>query len=107
MSSWIALAFAGLLEVVFAVSLKQSRGLSDIPTITIGAAAMLGSLALLAVAMRTIPVGPAYAIWTGIGAVGTALAGMAVFGEAASILRLTSLALILAGVVGLKLSVDG
>lgn len=100
------MAFAGLLEVVFAVSLKQSRGLSDVPMIMIGAVAMLGSLALLAVAMRSIPVGAAYATWTGIGAIGTALAGIAVFGEAASVLRLTSLALILAGVVGLKLSVD-
>jgi quaternary ammonium compound-resistance protein SugE len=104
MSSWIVLAFAGLLEVVFAVSLKQSRGLSDIPMVVIGAAAMLGSLALLAFAMRAIPVGAAYATWTGIGAIGTAVAGMVMFGEAASILRLASLALILAGLVGLKLA---
>jgi quaternary ammonium compound-resistance protein SugE len=103
MSSWIVLAFAGLLEVVFAVSLKLSRGLSDLPVLLIGAAAMLGSLALLALAMRTIPVGAAYAIWTGIGAIGTAVAGMLLFGEAASALRLSSLALILAGLVGLKL----
>lgn len=104
MSSWIVLAFAGLLEVVFAVSLKQSRGLSDPPMLLIGAAAMLGSLALLAVAMREIPVGAAYATWTGIGAIGTALAGMLMFGESASVLRLASLALILAGLVGLKLT---
>lgn len=106
MSSWIVLAFAGLLEVVFAVSLKQSRGMSDFPMLLIGAVAMLGSLALLAVAMRTIPVGAAYATWTGIGALGTAVAGILLFGEAASALRLTSLALILAGVVGLKLAAD-
>lgn len=103
MSSWIVLAFAGLLEVVFAVSLKQSRGLTDVPMIVIGAVAMLGSLALLAVAMRAIPVGAAYATWTGIGAIGTAVAGMLMFGEAASALRLASLALILAGLVGLKI----
>ena len=103
MSSWIVLALAGLLEVVFAVSLKQSRGLTDVPMIVIGAVAMLGSLALLAVAMRAIPVGAAYATWTGIGAIGTAVAGMLMFGEAASALRLASLALILAGLVGLKI----
>jgi quaternary ammonium compound-resistance protein SugE len=107
MSSWFVLAFAGLLEVVFAVALKQSRGLSDVPMVVVAAAAMLGSLALLAVAMRTIPVGSAYAIWTGIGAIGTAAAGIAMFGEAASALRLTSLALILAGVVGLKFGAGG
>jgi quaternary ammonium compound-resistance protein SugE len=103
MSSWVVLAFAGLLEVVFAVALKRSRGLSDVPMIVVATGAMLGSLALLAIAMRAIPVGSAYAIWTGIGAIGTAMAGIALFGESASALRLASLALILAGVVGLKL----
>lgn len=103
MSSWFVLAFAGLLEVVFAIALKQSRGLSHVPMILVGAVAMLGSLALLAVAMRTIPVGTAYATWTGIGAIGTAVAGMLIFGEAASALRLASLGLITAGLAGLKL----
>jgi quaternary ammonium compound-resistance protein SugE len=107
MSSWIVLALAGLLEVVFAVSLKQSRGLSDVPFVLVGAAAMLGSLALLAIAMRTIPVGAAYATWTGIGAIGTSVAGMLWFGEAATLLRLASLTLILAGLAGLKIGAGG
>lgn len=103
MSSWIVLVVAGLLEVAFALCLKQSRGLTDVRMIVIGTLAMLGSLALLALAMRAIPAGAAYATWTGIGAIGTALAGIVWFGEAATALKLASLALILAGVVGLKL----
>lgn len=103
MSSWIVLALAGLLEVVFAVALKQSRGLSHLPMTLLAALAMLCSLGLLALAMRQIPISAAYAMWTGIGAVGTVLAGILLFGEAASVMRMASLALILAGIVGLKL----
>lgn len=102
MTGWIVLGLAGLLEVVFVLALKHSRGLTHLPMSLIAGIAMLGSLALLALAMRSIPLSTAYAIWTGIGAVGTVLAGVVVFGEPASILRMTSLSLILAGMVGLK-----
>lgn len=102
MSSWIVLAFAGLLEVVFAVALKQSRGFSHLPMTLLAALAMIGSLGLLALAMREIPISAAYVVWTGIGAVGTVLVGILLFGEAASTLRLASIALILAGMIGLK-----
>ena len=103
MTGWMMLGLAGLLEVVFAIALKQSRGLSHLPMTLLAVVAMTCSLALLALAMRSIPVSAAYAIWTGIGAVGTVLAGMVVFGEAATALRMGSVALILAGMVGLKL----
>lgn len=104
MSNWMVLGLAGLLEVVFAVALKQSRGFSNLPMALLAGVAMLISLALLAFAMRQIPLGTAYAIWTGLGAVGTATAGIVLFGDTASALRLLSLALIVAGMVGLKLS---
>lgn len=106
MTSWIILGLAGLLEVVFAVALKQSRGLSHPPMALLAGVAMLCSLALLALAMRSIPVSAAYAIWTGIGAIGTVTAGILLFGEPASVLRVTSLTLILAGMVGLKIGAD-
>ncbi len=106
MTSWIILGLAGLLEVVFAVALKQSRGLSHLPMALLAGVAMLCSLALLALAMRSIPVSAAYAIWTGIGAIGTVTAGILLFGEPASVLRVTSLTLILAGMVGLKIGAD-
>lgn len=104
MSSWIVLALAGLLEIVFAVALKLSRGFSHLPYAVLATVAMLASLGLLALAMRQLPLGTAYAVWTGIGAVGTATVGILMWGEAASALRVTSLALIVAGLVGLKLS---
>ena len=104
MSKWILLGCAGLLEIVFALALKQSRGFSHLPMTFLAALAMVASLALLALAMRALPVSLAYAVWTGIGAVGTAVAGILLFGESASALKLISLALILAGMVGLKLS---
>lgn len=103
MSNWIVLGFAGLLEVVFAVALKQSRSFSHWPMALLAGAAMLASLALLALAMRQLPLGTAYAVWTGIGAVGTATAGILIYGDAATALRLLSLALIVAGMIGLKL----
>lgn len=104
MTSWIVLGVAGLLEIVFAVALKQSRGLSDKPMALLAAAAMLSSLALLAFAMRSIPISSAYVIWTGIGAVGTLLAGIVLFHEPASALRLSSASLILIGMIGIKLA---
>lgn len=107
MKPWWILGLAGIFEVLFALALARSRGLSNLPVTLLAVAAMTCSLALLASAMRSIPVSAAYAVWTGIGAVGTALAGILLFGETASALRVASLALILAGIVGLKLGAQG
>lgn len=105
--SWIILLIAGLLEVVWAVGLKYTHGFSRLtPSIItiITIIAMIISMALLSWAMKTLPVGTAYAIWTGIGAVGAAITGILLLGESASPARLLSLGLIVAGIIGLKLS---
>lgn len=101
---WIILIIAGLLEVGWAVGLKYTEGFSRLWPSVGTVAAMVGSVLLLGIAMRSLPLGTAYAIWTGIGAIGTALFGIFVLGESAATLRLVSLALIFAGIVGLKLS---
>ena len=102
--SWIILFFAGLFEVGWAVGLKYTEGFSrPLPT-ALTVAAMLVSLGLLGVAMKELPLGTAYAIWTGVGAVGTMIAGIILFGESAALLRLVSVGLILCGLAGLKLS---
>ncbi|HLD67980.1 MAG TPA: quaternary ammonium compound efflux SMR transporter SugE [Pseudomonas sp.] len=102
--SWIILFFAGLFEICWAVGLKYSDGFSrPLPTaLTLGA--MLISLALLGLAMKELPLGTAYAIWTGVGAVGTVIAGILLFGESMAPIRLASVALIVCGLLGLKLS---
>lgn len=102
--SWIILFFAGLAEVGWAVGLKYTDGFTrPLPTaLTIGA--MLISLGLLGLAMKELPLGTAYAIWTGIGAVGTVIAGIILFGESMALVRLLSVALIVCGLLGLKLS---
>lgn len=101
--AWIALLFAGFMEIGWAVGLKYTEGFTRLlPTLWTGATLVL-SMVLLAYAMRTIPLGSAYAIWTGIGAVGTAIAGILLFGEAATLGRLACIALIVAGILGLKL----
>lgn len=102
--SWIILFFAGLAEIGWAVGLKYTDGFTrPLPTaLTIGA--MLISLGLLGLAMKELPLGTAYAIWTGIGAVGTVIAGIMLFGESMSVVRLLSVALIVCGLLGLKLS---
>ena len=101
--AWIMLVVAGLMEVGWAVGLKQSEGFTrPVPT-TITLVLMVASMWLLGLAARTLPIGTAYAIWTGIGAVGTALVGLAVLHEPATAGRLACLALIVAGIVGLKL----
>jgi quaternary ammonium compound-resistance protein SugE len=102
--NWILLIVAGLLEVGWAIGLKYTEGFTRLwPSVwTLGA--MLASIGLLGHAMRDLPVGTAYAIWVGVGAVGTAILGMFLFGESASAGRLLSLGLIVAGIVGLKLS---
>ncbi|MFO1759642.1 quaternary ammonium compound efflux SMR transporter SugE [Pseudomonas aeruginosa] len=102
--SWIILFFAGLLEVGWAVGLKYTEGFSKpLPTV-LTALAMLVSLGLLGLAMKHLPLGTAYAVWTGVGAVGTVIAGIVLFGESMALLRLASVALIVCGLVGLKLS---
>ena len=102
--AWLALATAGLFETGFAVCLKLSNGLR-VPWPVAGfALCALASFGLLTVALRELPVGPAYAVWTGIGAAGAATVGMAFLGDAVSVAKLVSIALILAGVVGLNLT---
>jgi quaternary ammonium compound-resistance protein SugE len=101
---WIYLIVAGFLEVTWAIGLKYTEGFSrpwpSIWTIT----AMVASFYYLSQALKTLPVGTGYAVWTGIGAVGTALLGMIMFGESVAPLRLVSLTLIVLGMIGLKLS---
>jgi len=102
--SWIILFFAGLFEVGWAVGLKYTDGFTrPLPTL-LTVAAMAVSLGLLGLAMKELPLGTAYAIWTGIGAVGTVIAGVILFGESMALLRLGSVLLIVTGLVGLKLS---
>lgn len=102
--SWIILFFAGLFEVGWAVGLKYTEGFTrPLPTV-LTVTAMLVSLGLLGLAMKELPLGTAYAIWTGIGAVGTVIAGIILFGESMALLRLLSVALIICGLIGLKLS---
>ncbi|MBM3074135.1 quaternary ammonium compound efflux SMR transporter SugE [Enterobacter sp. RHBSTW-00994] len=102
--SWIILVVAGLLEVVWAIGLKYTHGFTRLTPSIITVTAMIVSIALLSWAMRTLPVGTAYAVWTGIGAVGAAITGILLLGESASLARIASLALIVAGIIGLKLS---
>ncbi|ENU7825749.1 quaternary ammonium compound efflux SMR transporter SugE [Shigella dysenteriae] len=102
--SWIILVIAGLLEVVWAVGLKYTHGFSRLTPSVITVTTMIVSMALLAWAMKSLPVGTAYAVWTGIGAVGAAITGIVLLGESANPMRLASLALIVVGIIGLKLS---
>lgn len=102
--SWIILFVAGLFEVAWAVGLKYTDGFSrPLPT-ALTVAAMLISIGLLGLAMKELPLGTAYAIWTGVGAVGTVIAGIILFGEAVTLIRLGSVALIVCGLIGLKLA---
>jgi quaternary ammonium compound-resistance protein SugE len=101
--NWILLLAAGLLEVVWAVGLKYTEGFTRLVPSVITAAAMTGSVVLLGLAMRHLPLGTAYAVWTGIGTVGTAIVGMLVLGEPAGALRIGCIALIVLGIAGLKL----
>jgi quaternary ammonium compound-resistance protein SugE len=101
--SWLILFAAGLLEVAWAVGLKTTDGFTRLWPSVFTLTAMAGSVGLLGLALRTLPLGTAYAVWTGIGTVGTAIAGMVMLGEPAGALRLASIGLIVAGIVGLKL----
>jgi quaternary ammonium compound-resistance protein SugE len=102
--AWLLLFVAGLCEVAWAIGLKYTEGFSRLyPSIAI-IAAMGASIGLLGLALRTLPVGTAYAVWTGIGAGGTVALGIYLFGEPATVLRLTCIGLILTGIVGLRIS---
>ena len=102
--AWIILFIAGLLEMAWALFLKQSQGFTQ-PGPTIGFAVTLFlSMFLLAQALKTLPVGSAYAVWTGIGAAGTAIVGMIWLGESRDVLKLVSLVMLIAGIVGLRIT---
>ncbi len=102
--AWIYLAIAGGLEIVWAYFMKRSEGFSLLTPSIITIVTMIGSFALLSMAMRTLPLGTAYAIWPGIGAVGAFIVGIVILGEAAPFFRVASVTLILSGIIGLKLS---
>ena len=102
--SWIILFIAGLLEVVWAIGLKYTHGFTRLTPSVITVSAMIVSIVLLSWAMRSLPVGTAYAVWTGIGAVGAAITGILLLGESASLGRIASHAQIVGGIIGLKLS---
>jgi quaternary ammonium compound-resistance protein SugE len=104
MNPWLLLLLAGALEIVWAVGLKYAEGFTKPIPSAITIAAMIASMYLLALAARTLPIGAAYAVWTGIGAVGAALFGIMLFAESANPMRLACIALIVIGIVGLKLS---
>jgi quaternary ammonium compound-resistance protein SugE len=101
--TWLMLLVAGLFEVAWAIGLKYTHGFTRLVPSAATLAAMTASVVLLALAMRTLPVGTAYAVWTGIGALGTVILGIALFDEPATVARLACIALIVIGIVGLKL----
>ena len=102
--SWIILLLAGLFEIAWAVGLKYTEGFTRLLPTSLTILAMAISVGLLGLAMKSLPLGTAYAIWTGIGAVGTVIAGIILFGESVSLFRLGSVLLIFTGIIGLKLS---
>lgn len=102
--AWAILIVAGLFEIGWAIGLKYTEGFTRLWPSIWTVAAMMVSLYLLAVAVRTLPIGTSYAVWTGVGAAGTALLGIMLFSEPATIGRLASIGLIVAGIVGLKLA---
>ena len=105
--AWVYLVLAGVLEVVWAMGLKYSEGFSRLWPSVVTVVAMVASFWLLATALKQIPLGTGYAVWVGIGAVGTALLGMLVLKEPATVARLVCIGLIVAGIVGLKLTSNG
>lgn len=102
--AWLILAVAGLLEVVWAIGLKYTHGFTRLTPSILTIIAMIASFFLLANAMKTLPVGTAYAVWTGIGAVGASITGIILLGESVNPMRVISLCLIIAGIIGLKVS---
>lgn len=105
--AWIYLLTAGILEVVWAFAMKQSHGFTRIVPASVTIVAMLASFALLSMSMRVLPLGTAYTIWTGIGAVGAFLVGIFVLGEQVTAMRITAAVLIVGGLVLMKLSSPG
>jgi quaternary ammonium compound-resistance protein SugE len=101
--AWIVLLFAGLCEIAWAIGLKYTEGFTRLAPSVWTLVAMTVSVILLGWSLKTLPVGTAYAVWTGIGAVGTALLGMALFNESREVARLVCIGLIVAGIIGLKL----
>lgn len=101
--AWLILFVAGLFEVGWAIGLKYTDGFTRLVPSVLTAIAMAVSVILLGLSLKTLPVGTAYAVWTGVGAVGTALLGIYLFGDPATAARLASIGLIVAGIVGLKL----
>lgn len=101
---WLTLFVAGLLEVTWAIGLKYTEGFTRLWPSVLTLAAMAASVLLLGLALKSLPLGTAYAVWTGIGALGTAFLGIVLFGEPATAARLASIGLIVAGIVGLKLA---
>ena len=101
--AWIYLVIAGLFECAWAIGLKYTEGFTRLTPSILTVAAMGVSFWLLSLAMKTIPVGTAYAVWTGIGAVGVAIMGMVLFGESKDVFRVISLMMIVSGIIGLKL----
>jgi quaternary ammonium compound-resistance protein SugE len=102
--AWALLAVAGVLECVWALALKQSDGFSRLGATMVFVVAGIASVVLLAIALRELPVGTGYAVWTGIGAVGTAIAGMVFLGESAAVARVLPIGLIAVGIVWLALA---
>lgn len=102
--SWLVLLVAGLFETVWALALKESHGFSKLGPTVVFVVAMVASMVLLAWALRDLPVGTGYAVWTGTGAVGAAIAGMVLLGESATSMRIAPIALIAAGIVWLALA---
>ena len=102
--AWLILLIAGLCEIGWAIGLKYTDGFTRLAPSVLTGAAMVVSVVLLGIALKTLPVGTGYAVWTGIGAVGTAILGMFLFGEATDLPRLASIGLIVAGIIGLKLT---
>jgi quaternary ammonium compound-resistance protein SugE len=101
--AWFTLFAAGLMEIAWAIGLKYTEGFTRLTPSVLTLLSMAASMALLGLALKTLPIGTAYAVWTGIGAVGTALLGIWLFGEPATVMRLLCIGLIVAGIVGLKL----
>lgn len=104
--SWLVLVLAGLFEVGWAVGLKYTDGFTRLWPTVATVLAMIVSLWLLGIAMKTLPVGTAYSVWVGVGAVGTVILGIVLLGEPANAARLVSIGLIIAGIIGLKLSAE-
>ena len=102
--AWIILLLAGILEIGWAIGLKYTDGFTKLMPTVLTATSMVASVVLLGIAVRTLPLGTAYAVWTGVGTVGTVILGIVLFAEPATVIRLGCISLIIAGIAGLKLT---